>query len=132
MATSARKAAPGRLAQLRGGLNRGARRSGEILAGLALAAASMLLLLALVSYRPSDPSLNTSAAGPVNNWMGQGGAIASDLLMSLMGPPVGLLVPVLLVLGLRMARGADAGRWLRAVVLGLFGIILLGTAAALL
>jgi S-DNA-T family DNA segregation ATPase FtsK/SpoIIIE len=132
MATSARKAAPGRMAQLRGGLGRGARRSGEILAGLTLVAASLLLLLSLVSYRPSDPSLNTSAGGPVNNWMGTSGAFTSDLLMSLMGPPVGLLVPVLLLLGLRMARGADAGRWLRAILLAVLGIVLIGTATALL
>ncbi|HEV2079836.1 MAG TPA: DNA translocase FtsK 4TM domain-containing protein [Allosphingosinicella sp.] len=132
MATSARKASEGRLAQWRSGLNRGARRSGELVGGAALIVAAVLLLLALVSYRPSDPALNTSAAGPVNNWMGPSGAIASDLLMSLMGPAVGLLVPVLLVLGLRMARGAELGRWLRSILLALLGVTLIGTAIALL
>ena len=121
-----------RLAQWRESLKRAIRRSGTLAGGAALVALALALFVALASYRPSDPSLNTSAAGPVGNWVGQPGAFASDLLLSLMGPPVGLLVPLLLVLGLRLARGADAGRWLRALLLTLFGIILLGTAAALL
>jgi S-DNA-T family DNA segregation ATPase FtsK/SpoIIIE len=86
----------------------------------------------MVSYEPTDPSLNTAAAGPVTNWMGAPGAFASDLLLSLMGPPAALLLPLLLVLGLRLARGAEAGRWGRALLLTLLGIILIGTAAALL
>ena len=50
----------------------------------------------------------------------------------LMGPPVGLLLPLLLVIGLRLARGAEPGRWLRALVLTLLGIALIGAAAGLL
>ena len=122
----------GRLAQWRDGLRKGARRSGTLLGGAALIVGSLLLLLALVSYRPSDPSLNTSAAGPVKNWMGDAGAYGSDLLLSLMGPVVGLLLPLLLVLGLRLARHAEPGRWGRALVLSVVGIALIGTAVSLL
>jgi S-DNA-T family DNA segregation ATPase FtsK/SpoIIIE len=121
-----------RLAQWRESFVRGLRRSGTLAGGAVLVALAIAAALALISYRPSDPSLNTSAAGPAGNWMGGPGAVASDLLLSLMGPPVALVVPLLLVLGLRLARGTDAGRWLRATVLTLLGIILIGTGAALL
>jgi S-DNA-T family DNA segregation ATPase FtsK/SpoIIIE len=103
-----------------------------LLASATLIAAALLLLAALASYRPTDPSLNTAAAGPVLNWMGAPGAYASDLLLSLFGPPAGLLLPLIVVIGLRFARAADAGRWGRALLLTLFGIVFIGTAAALL
>src|SRR3546814_11705113 len=95
-------------------------------------AATFLLGLALVSYRPSDPALNTAAAGPVGNWAGPAGAYGSDLMLSLWGPPAGLLLPLMLVIGVRLMRGAEAGRWLRAVLLATLGIILIGTGLALL
>jgi S-DNA-T family DNA segregation ATPase FtsK/SpoIIIE len=132
MATSARRSRPGRLAEWRNGLKKGVRRSGSLLGGAAVAVGALLLLLALASYRPSDPSINTSAAGPVNNWMGPAGAFSSDLLLSLWGPLSGLLVPVALVLAARLARGARIGRWLRAIMLAILGIVLMGTAVALL
>ena len=46
-------------------MKRGVRRSWTLLIGGALGAAALLLLLALVSYHSTDPSLNTAAAGPV-------------------------------------------------------------------
>jgi S-DNA-T family DNA segregation ATPase FtsK/SpoIIIE len=57
---------------------------------------------------------------------------ASDLLLSLFGPPAGLLLPLIIVLGLRLARGAEVGRWGRALSLTLLGIVFMGTATALL
>ncbi|MBA3676109.1 MAG: DNA translocase FtsK 4TM domain-containing protein [Sphingosinicella sp.] len=132
MATSTRRNRPAKLAGWRNGLNRGVKRSGSLLGGAALAILSVVGLLALVSYRPSDPAINTSAAGPVNNWMGTGGAFSSDLLLTLWGPGAGLIVPVILVLAARLSRGARVGRWLRALLLTLLGIILTGTAIALL
>ncbi|WP_324748909.1 DNA translocase FtsK 4TM domain-containing protein [Sphingomonas sp. LY54] len=120
------------MAQWRNGMKKGAMRSGTLLGGIALIAAALLAVLALVSYHPTDPSLNTSAAGPVQNWLGAPGAFASDLLLSLWGPVVGLLVPLVLLLGLRLARGTEPGRWIRALLLSILGLILLGTAVALL
>src|SRR3546814_9237340 len=38
----------------------------------------------------------------------------------------------MLVIGVRLMRGAEAGRWLRAVLLATLGIILIGTGLALL
>ncbi|HEY0445058.1 MAG TPA: DNA translocase FtsK 4TM domain-containing protein [Allosphingosinicella sp.] len=121
-----------RLAQWRAGVKRGARRSTEVLLGGGLIGGALLLAAALVSYRPSDPSFNTAAAGPVKNWMGSAGAYGSDLLLSLFGPPAGLLLPLALVLGLRLARGAEPGRWGRALALTVFGLIFIGTATGLL
>ena len=133
MAVSAARAArQPRLAQWRENLKRATKRSTAILAGAALCAGTLLLLAALVSYRPSDPSLNTAAAGPASNWLGTPGAYASDLLLSLMGPFVGLLLPLLILLGIRLARGVGPGRWIRSFLLPIFGVALLGTAAALL
>ncbi len=117
---------------MRAGLQRGARRSGSLLGGAALIVTALLLGVALASYRPTDPSLNTAAAGPIENWMGAPGAYASDLLLSLFGAPAVLLLPLMLILGLRLARGADAGRWGRALLLLVLGTICIGTAAALL
>ncbi|HWH17986.1 MAG TPA: DNA translocase FtsK, partial [Allosphingosinicella sp.] len=48
------------------------------------------------------------------------------------GPAAVLLMPVLLVLGLRLARGAHAGRWLRSIFSAAIGIAFMGTAVALL
>src|SRR5687768_7565088 len=132
MAATAAPADSGRLTRWREGARRAASRSGSLLAGLALSAVSLFALAALVSYRPSDPAINTEAAGPIRNWMGGAGAWTSDLLLMLMGPPAALLLPLLLVIGLRLARGAAPGRWLRSLLLTLLGIALLGTAAGLL
>ena len=87
MATAARHGRDGRLARWREGFRHAARRSGRLVGGLALSLGAVFALLALISYHPSDPALNTEAGGPVDNWMGSAGAWASDILLMLMGPP---------------------------------------------
>jgi S-DNA-T family DNA segregation ATPase FtsK/SpoIIIE len=103
-----------------------------VLTGAGLVVAALLILAALATYQPSDPSLNTAAAGPVLNWLAAPGAYAADFLLSLLGPPIALLAPLVVVLGLRVARGAWPGRWGRALAWSLLGIFLIGTASALL
>jgi S-DNA-T family DNA segregation ATPase FtsK/SpoIIIE len=132
MATAARKSEEGRLARWREGARNAARRSTGLLAGAALSGGALFALVALVSYHPGDPSLNTAAGGPVANWMGGAGAWTSDLLLSLMGPPVGLLLPLIFVVGLRLLRGGEPGRWRRSLLLTLTGIALIGLGAGLL
>jgi DNA segregation ATPase FtsK/SpoIIIE, S-DNA-T family len=133
MATSAaRTSHKGRLAQWSEGLKRGLKRSGALLAGAALIVGAVAALLSLASYHPTDPSLNTAAGGGVRNWMGVGGAWTADLLLTLFGLGAGLLLPLMLVLGLRLARGAAFGRWLRSLLLSIVGVIFMGTSAALL
>jgi S-DNA-T family DNA segregation ATPase FtsK/SpoIIIE len=130
-ASSARKAGPGRLEQLRDGSRRLARRSGSFLAGLGIILFSAVALVALLTYHQSDPALNTSAGGPVANWMGSIGAWLSDILLTLAGPPAGLFLPLLLIIGIRLARGVDPGRWLRNLLITSGGIALAGLAAGL-
>ena len=61
----------------------------NVFLGLVLALVSALLLLALATYHPSDPSLNTAtdSALPhdVHNWIGLFGAWLSDLLLQVLG-----------------------------------------------
>jgi S-DNA-T family DNA segregation ATPase FtsK/SpoIIIE len=132
MATTARQNQSGRLAKWRDGLSKGAKRSGSLLVGGALILVSVLLIIALASYHPSDPAINTAAAGPFNNWLGKSGAFLSDILLSFWGPPAVLLAPLLLLQGVRLARGATLVRWGRALLLVIVSMILTGTAFALL
>jgi S-DNA-T family DNA segregation ATPase FtsK/SpoIIIE len=69
MAATTARNGDGRLARWRDGMNRAARRSGTMLGGVALSLGALFALLSLVSYHPSDPSLNTAAGGPVAHWM---------------------------------------------------------------
>lgn len=64
------------------------RRLNELIGFLAFVFA-ILLVLALVSYSPLDPSLNT-AAGPVagrpaHNWIGIAGSCTADIVLQLLG-----------------------------------------------
>ncbi len=57
----------------------------NIFLGLVLLLVSLLLLLALATYHPSDPSLNTATAQAAHNWIGLFGAWLSDLLLQALG-----------------------------------------------
>src|SRR5271166_4923731 len=76
------------------------RRLNELI-GFLLFVFAVLLVLALVSYSPLDPSLNTAAtplAGrPAHNWIGVVGAYAADLVLQVFGVSA-FLVPALLVM----------------------------------
>src|SRR4051794_28266418 len=130
-ATMAREARPERRAQWRSGMRKGVRRTWALLIGGAMGAAALLAAFALASYHPTDPSLNTAAAGPVQNWIGAPGAWTADLLLSLWGLPAILILPLVALQGFRIARGVEAGRWLKALLLTALGMILIGAAAAL-
>jgi DNA segregation ATPase FtsK/SpoIIIE, S-DNA-T family len=110
---------------------RGVARSGAVAGAVALAGVTILLLLALVSYRPSDAALNTAAGGPAQNLLGTPGAWAADILLSFFGPAIGLLLPMLLIMSLRLYHERAVGHWRRSLALGLGGVVLLGMAAAL-
>ena len=76
------------------------RRLNELIGFLILVFAA-LLVLALISYSPLDPSLNTAstppASRPAHNWAGVFGAVVSDLALQLFGVAV-FLIPVFLML----------------------------------
>ena len=65
------------------------------LVGLLVLASAVLLFLSLVSYHPTDPSLDTVGAGPVRNWIGPAGAFIGDLLLQVEGVSA-FLLPILL------------------------------------
>ena len=90
----------------------------NVFMGLVLALVSVLLLLALVTYHPADPSLNTStdSALPrdVYNWIGLFGAWLSDLLLQAIGITTFLLPLWLGGLGWSWMRSRSGGAaWLR-------------------
>jgi S-DNA-T family DNA segregation ATPase FtsK/SpoIIIE len=89
------------------------RRLNEV-TGMVLLVAASLLLLALASYRPTDPSFNTVGATgrPAHNWIGLIGASLSDILLQLEGVAA-FLVPVML--------GALGWTWLRSRPAGSLG-----------
>ena len=93
-----------------------------------------LLFLALVSYSPLDPSLNTAAAvstrHPAHNWVGVLGALVSDLLLQSGGIAVFLFPLFVALLGWRWFRSlkidAASAKVIGALVLFLFVSALLG------
>ncbi|HZF96087.1 MAG TPA: DNA translocase FtsK 4TM domain-containing protein, partial [Allosphingosinicella sp.] len=133
MATAAaRTARAGRIGQWREGAERSARKALRIASGSALALGAVAAAVALATYTPTDPSLNTDAGGPVQNWIGAPGAWTADLLLTLWGPISALLLPLLLLTGIRIAAAAPRRRWKRLPLLSILGLVLAGTSAALL
>ena len=88
------------------------RRLNEII-GLVVIVAAGLLMLALVSYTPSDPSFNTvggyASGRPAHNWTGIVGAWISDSALQVVGISIFLLPLVLVRLGISWMRSLPAG-----------------------
>ena len=84
------------------------RRLNELI-GFLLFVSAILLFLALISYSPHDPSLNTAASPlpsrPASNWIGLFGALISDLLLQYAGIAI-FIVPVMI--------GLLAARWFKS------------------
>src|SRR3954454_18591253 len=99
---------------------------GALLLGVSVAGA-----VALASHSPNDPSLSTAAGGPPSNWLGSGGAYASDALLLLFGLGSILFLPVVAIAGLRMIRLEPAGRVFRGLLLAGIGAVLIGIALGL-
>jgi S-DNA-T family DNA segregation ATPase FtsK/SpoIIIE len=83
------------------------RRFNELI-GFVLMASALLLFLALVSYTPLDPSLNTAsptgASDSTHNWIGRVGALISDGFLQLFGIAIFSLPVMIAALGLRWFR----------------------------
>ena len=88
------------------------RKHGREVIGLLLIALGVLLSLALISFHPTDPSLNTASAEPVRNWIGLFGAVVSDGLFQLLGVTSFVTATVCLVFGGRLlVRRRSPVRW---------------------
>jgi S-DNA-T family DNA segregation ATPase FtsK/SpoIIIE len=103
------------------------RRLSETL-GFALLLTSLLSLLTLVTYDARDPSLNTAVNATPQNFLGQDGAIVSDVLWQSFGL-ASFLIPVLLAAwSFRLLLNRPLRRtWLRLAPLPL--ILVLGALA---
>ncbi|MGH6705849.1 MAG: DNA translocase FtsK 4TM domain-containing protein, partial [Sphingomicrobium sp.] len=99
--------------------------------GVALVGLAIALGVALATHSSVDPSLTTAAGGPPTNWLGSFGAYSSDALLFLFGPAAALFLPLVALAGLRMIRGADAGRIGRAILVAALGVGLIGIALGL-
>ena len=108
MPTAARLApAPRRLANAGAGALLG-RRAAE-LGGIGLSLAGVVLLLALATYDPRDPSLNTATARAATNLAGPAGAAVADLLLQYFGVAGGLPGVALLAWAWRLATRRGLG-----------------------
>ncbi len=74
----------------------GARRRAFEGAGAVLVLTSLLITLALVTYNPRDPSLDTAIDGPATNFLGHDGSYVADALVQAVGLAA-YLIPVVLL-----------------------------------
>src|SRR3979490_2612176 len=85
----------------------GNRRLNELV-GFLMCVSALLLLLALASYSPLDPSLNSASvltgAHAARNWIGVVGAIVSDVALQFFGIRAFLLPVFVALLGTRWFR----------------------------
>ena len=72
--------------------------------GLALLAAGGALLVALFTYAPTDPSLNSASAGTARNLLALPGAYAADLMAQSIGLAAGLPAVTAAAWGWRLVR----------------------------
>jgi S-DNA-T family DNA segregation ATPase FtsK/SpoIIIE len=106
----------------------------NVLLGILVLLAALLLLLALVTYHPADPSLNTAADASVPpsvyNWTGLSGAWLSDLLLQFLGISAFLLPLWIGGTGWAWMRSRSAGsgwlRWIGALLALVFLPAVLG------
>jgi len=88
------------------------RRLNELI-GFVLCVSALLLFLALASYSPLDPSLNSASiltpAHAARNWIGMVGALISDLVLQFFGVGAFLLPVLGMALGLRWFRSRRIG-----------------------
>jgi S-DNA-T family DNA segregation ATPase FtsK/SpoIIIE len=86
--------------------------------GFALLLASFLLTLALLTYDPRDPSLNTAVDAAPHNVLGPNGAVVADLLRQSFGLGAFLIPTVLLGWSLRLLLNRPLKSiWLRGALL---------------
>ncbi len=105
-------------------------RSSALIGAIALFLATLLIVVALVSYHSGDPSLNTASGTAPENMLGLPGAWIADLLLALFGPAVVLLLPIAPLIGLRLWRDVPIGRWRKMLAVATSGVVLMGTALA--
>ena len=101
------------------------KRAALFAAGLAVVMLCVLALLALVSYSPDDPSLNTATDLTPQNALGLPGAIMADALLQTVGLGALAIVCAIAAWGVRLMKGETVSwLWLRTVALITASILL--------
>jgi S-DNA-T family DNA segregation ATPase FtsK/SpoIIIE len=95
----------------------------EVLGAL-LVLASLLLLLALLTYFPGDASFDTAVAAPPRNYLGYDGAVIADILMQSIGFAAYLVPAVLLGWAFRLMLRRPIPRFARRCAVLLATLIL--------
>ncbi|MEW4467580.1 DNA translocase FtsK 4TM domain-containing protein [Parasphingorhabdus sp. JC815] len=106
-------------------------RSGALISAILLGLLAVFLFLALVSYSPSDPSFNTAAGSVENNWMGIFGSYSADLLLSLLGVPVVIFLPLIIVFASRLWRNIPQAEWKKQLIWCLIAVFLVASGLSL-
>lgn len=106
-------------------------RSGSLILALVLFGLTAFATLALATYHQTDPSFNTAAGGPIDNWMGFSGAWLADLMLFVAGPASALALPITAVQAHRLWVNQPLGHWRRAFIATFVSMLLLALAAAL-
>jgi S-DNA-T family DNA segregation ATPase FtsK/SpoIIIE len=101
------------------------------LSGLGLAMGGIALLVALVTYNPRDPSLNTATSQHVTNLAGPAGAMVADLLLQSFG--IAAMLPGIAMMGWawRIASRRGIGHPIWRAVCTLLAVPLLAAIFAL-
>ena len=129
----ASRAQPTRPPAWRATVKAGVVRSGAMLSAAVLALVAILLVMALASHRGSDPSLSTAASHDgIGNWLGLAGAWTSDMMLSVLGPTVALMLALPLALAGLLWRGTSIAGWQRRSLVALLAVALIAVALALL
>jgi S-DNA-T family DNA segregation ATPase FtsK/SpoIIIE len=99
---------------------------------VAIAGLGAFLLLSLISYNSTDPSLNTAGKeDTIHNWMGYWGAIISDLLVQIFGVGALVLAIGFITWGFRLWRRENFGSlWFRSIAI-LSSALLLGVSGGI-
>ncbi|HEX7872863.1 MAG TPA: DNA translocase FtsK 4TM domain-containing protein [Sphingobium sp.] len=127
----ASRASANRTPEWRVMLKRSLLRLAALSTAVVLCASALMLLLALLTYNAADASFNTEAGGAVANALGAPGAWSADVLLWLLGVPVGLALPLMLISARRIWFDQDMKGWQGQVGKCLLGIFLIGLALSL-
>lgn len=112
-------------------LRRSLTRIAALLGAVGLYALAIFLFLALLTYRPSDPAMNTVAGGEAANLMGGAGAWSADILLWFLGVPVALALPLVVITARRLWCDQDMHGWKAQLIKCVVGIALIGIALSL-
>src|SRR5262249_33240743 len=107
-----------------------ARRRVTELCGIVLIGLVMMAALALASWSVADPSLSHATDAPVRNLMGWPGAVATDLMMQLLGLGALTLILPVAIWGYRLLGHRPMGRERLRVMLWPVGAVLAAAAAS--